>query len=143
MLVEHARNLLGIDAASHAEYGAGGVEVVSLLSCSLTESQIEIAISPGTTLASIHPGEARRVERTHCSYGLAPDFAHVASSRGMRVSAIDDTGEVRAVERADHPFFIGTLYQPQRTSSPDAPHPLWVAFVGAVAASGATTFSRG
>ena len=58
----------------------------------------------------------------------------------MRVSAIDDTGEVRAVERADHPFFIGTLYQPQRTSSPDAPHPLWVAFVGAVAASGATTF---
>ena len=61
----------------------------------------------------------------------------------MRVSAIDDTGEVRAVERADHPFFIGTLYQPQRTSSPDAPHPLWVAFVSAVAAGGATTFSRG
>ena len=79
MLVEHARNLLGIDAASHAEYGAGGVEVVSLLSCSLTESQIEIAITPGTTLAGIHPGQAGRVERTHCSYGLAPDFAHVAS----------------------------------------------------------------
>ena len=83
MLVEHARNLLGIDAASHAEYGLGGVEVVSLLSCSLTESQIEISITPGSALAAIHAGERRRVERTHCSYGLAPDFAFVASSAGM------------------------------------------------------------
>ena len=141
MLVEHARNLLGIDAASHAEYGAGGVEIVSLLSCSLTESQIEITITPGTTLARIHPGEERRVERTHCSYGLSPDFAYVAASAGLQVSAIDDTGEVRAVERADHPFFLGTLYQPQRTSSPDRPHPLWTAFVAAVTAT--PRFSRG
>jgi len=133
MLVEHARNLLEIDAASHAEYGNGGVEVVSLLSCSLTESQIEISIAPGTRLASIHPGEQRRVERTHCSYGLSPDFGYVATSAGLRVSAVDDTGEVRAIERPDHPFFIGTLYQPQRTSSPDRPHPLWVVFVEAVA----------
>ena len=132
MLVEHARNLLGIDAASHAEYGEGGVEVVSLLSCSLVESQIEISITPDTFLADIHSGEHRRVERTHCSYGLSPDFGYVAASGGLRVSAVDDTGEVRAVERADHPFFIGTLYQPQRTSSPERPHPLWSAFVAAV-----------
>ncbi|HMK13306.1 MAG TPA: hypothetical protein VK461_17080, partial [Acidimicrobiales bacterium] len=132
MLVEHARTLLGIDAASHAEYGHGGVEVVSLLSCSLTESQIEISIAPDTRLAEVHPGETRRVERTHCSYGLSPDFAHIANAAGMRVSAVDDTGEVRAVERADHPFFLGTLYQPQRTSSPERPHPLWVAFVRSV-----------
>ena len=133
MLVEHARNLLGIDAASHAEYGLGGVEVVSLLSCSLTESQIEISITPGSALASIHEGERRRVERTHCSYGLAPDFAFVASSAGMSIAAVDDTGEVRAVERTDHPFFLGTLYQPQRSSTHEHPHPLWVAFVDAVA----------
>ena len=133
MLVEHARTLLGIDAASHAEYDRGGVEVVTLLSCSLTESQIEISITPGTRLADVHAGESRRVERTHCSYGLSPDFAHIASAAGLRVSAVDDTGEVRAVERTDHPFFLGTLYQPQRTSSPEHPHPVWVAFVRAVA----------
>jgi len=136
MLVEHARTLLGIDAASHAEYGRADatprVEVVSLLACSLTDAHIEISIEPHTLLAGIHPGETRRVERTHCSYGLSPDFAHIASSAGMRVAAIDDTGEVRAVERADHPFFVGTLYQPQRTSSPEHPHPLWVAFVRAI-----------
>ena len=133
MLVEHARTLLGIDAASHAEYGTGGVEVVSLLSCSLTESEIEISITPGTRLDAIHRGERRRTERTHCNYGLSPDFAFIATSAGMQVSAIDDTGEVRAVERADHPFFVGSLYQPQRTSTPERPHPLWVAFVEVVA----------
>ena len=136
MLVEHARTLLGIDAASHAEYARAdteepSVEVVSLLSCSLTESQIEISITPGTRLADVHGGESRRVERTHCSYGLAPDFAHIASSAGMSVAAIDDTGEVRAVERAGHPFYLGTLYQPQRTSTRERPHSIWLAFVAA------------
>jgi len=133
MLVEHARNLLGITTATHAEYGLGGVEVVSLLSCSLAESHIEISITPGSALGAIHHGARRRIERTHCSYGLSPDFAFVASSAGMAVAAVDDTGEGRAVERRDHPFFMGTLYQPQRSSTPERPHPLWVAFVAAVA----------
>ena len=92
MLVEHARNVMGIEAASHAEYGGPGVPVVSLLSCSLVESEIEISITPGTRLAQIHPGESRRIERTHCNYGLAPDFAYIASGGGMRISAVDDTG---------------------------------------------------
>jgi CTP synthase (UTP-ammonia lyase) len=132
MLVEHARTLLGIAAASHAEYGLGGIEVVNLLSCSLTESQIEITLTPDTRLAAIHEREHRRIERTHCSYGLAPGFAHIASAAGMSVAAVDDTGEVRAVERDDHPFYLGTLYQPQRTSSRERPHPVWLAFVKAV-----------
>lgn len=129
MLVEHARNLMGIDAASHAEYGDGGVAVVNLLSCSLTDSRIEIAISPGTQLARLHPGETRRIERTHCNYGLSPDFAHIATASGMRISARDDTGEVRAIERGRHRFFIGTLYQPQRASRPESPHPIWTELV--------------
>jgi CTP synthase len=129
MLVEHARNLMGIDAASHAEYGDGGVAVVNLLSCSLTDSQIEIEISPGTQLAQLHAGQARRTERTHCNYGLSPEFAHIAEANGMSISARDDTGEVRAIERGSHRFFIGTLYQPQRSSRPGSPHPLWMQFV--------------
>ncbi len=50
----------------------------------------------------------------------------------MRVAATDDTGEVRAVERTDHPFFVATLFQPQLTSSPSAPHPIWCGFVEAL-----------
>jgi CTP synthase (UTP-ammonia lyase) len=47
------------------------------------------------------------------------------------VSGVDQTGEVRAVERDDHPFFLATLYQPQLRSSPGAPHPVWLGFLRA------------
>ena len=76
----------------------------------------------------------REVEDELIRRGLDPAYAYVADACGLRTSAVDDTGEVRAIERVDHPFFIGTLYQPQLSSTPDAPHPIWVAFVEVVAA---------
>jgi CTP synthase (UTP-ammonia lyase) len=45
----------------------------------------------------------------------------------------DDTGEVRAIERPDHAFFVATLYQPQLSSTLDRPHPLFVALLDATA----------
>lgn len=132
MLVEHARELVGVVDAAHAEYGGGGTPVISALACSLVESEIEIDIVPGTRLAGIHPS-LHATEPTNCSYGLAPDFDHIAATAGLVVCARDDTSEVRAVERPDHPFYLATLYQPQRRSTTDAPHPLFVAFVEAVA----------
>jgi CTP synthase (UTP-ammonia lyase) len=51
----------------------------------------------------------------------------------MTISATDDTGEVRAVERPGHPFFVATLYQPQLTSTRQRPHPVFLGFVEAVA----------
>ncbi|MEM7287264.1 MAG: hypothetical protein AAF480_13000 [Actinomycetota bacterium] len=133
MLVEHARNLMGIENAVHAEYGLEGTAIVDALACSLVETEITVDLAPGSRLAGIH-GEASVVERTNCNYGLNPEFAHIADAKGLRVSARDDTGEVRAIERTDHPFFVGTLYQPQRTTSTRAPHPLLVAFVRAAIA---------
>ncbi|MEP6660649.1 MAG: hypothetical protein ABJD24_12095 [Acidimicrobiales bacterium] len=133
MLVEHARNVMGIGDAVHAEYGLSGTPVVTLLSCSLAESQIDITISPNSRLAEIH-GALVVTEQTNCNYGLEPSFAHIAFTGGLTVSAVDNTGEVRAVERAGHRFFVATLYQPQRTSRRDAPHPLWTAFVRAATA---------
>jgi CTP synthase (UTP-ammonia lyase) len=58
---------------------------------------------------------------------------HIAGVGGMAVAATDRTGEVRAVERPDHPFFVATLYQPQLRSAPGAPHPV---FTGLLAAAG-------
>jgi CTP synthase (UTP-ammonia lyase) len=133
VLVEHARNLLGIDDASHAEYGGNGTPVITALACSLVDSQIEVTITPGSRLAQIHGG-LTSLERTHCRYGLAPSLSRIASQGGLAACAIDGTGEVRAVERADHPLFLATLYQPQRSSRPGAPHPIWRAFIEATSA---------
>jgi len=86
-------------------------------------------------LSSLHGGVAKVVERTTCNYGLNIDFDSIASAHGMLAAGTDELDEVRAVERADHPFFVGTLYQPQLRSSAAEPHPVFSGFVAAVASS--------
>jgi CTP synthase (UTP-ammonia lyase) len=135
VLVEHARNLAGIADAAHAEYGPGGTPVITLLECSLQGQKITVEVTPGSLLAKLY-GTERVVEHTTCSYGLSPDLQHIAGEHGMRIAATDATGEVRAIERADHPFFVATLYQPQLRSAPGAPHAV---FLGLLDAAGAVT----
>jgi CTP synthase (UTP-ammonia lyase) len=89
-----------------------------------------VDLAPGSRLANLY-GVSRAVERTTCSYGLAPEVQHIANENGLRVAATDDTGEVRAIERVDHPFFVATLYQPQLRSAPGAPHPVFVGLLEA------------
>ena len=133
MLVEHARNLAGIADATHAEYGPGGTPVITLLECSLQDHTIMVEIAPGSLLAKMY-GTERVVEHTTCSYGLAPEVQQIADEYGMRIGASDATGEVRAIERVDHPFFVGTLYQPQLRSAPGTPHPIIVGLLDATRA---------
>ena len=134
MLVEHARNLAGIGDAAHAEYGAGGTPVITLLECSLQDQTITVELAPGSLLAKLY-GSLHAVEHTTCSYGLAPKMQHIVGEHGMRIAATDGTGEVRAIERVDHPFFVGTLYQPQLRSRPSAPHPVFVGLLDAARAA--------
>jgi len=49
------------------------------------------------------------------------------------VSAWDQDGDPRAVELRDHPFFIGTAFQPERSALRGENHPLITAFVRAAA----------
>ncbi len=116
MLVEHARNLAGIADASHAEYGPSGSPVITLLECSLQDQRITVGLAPGSLLAELH-GAQSVVEHTTCSYGLAPELQHIAGEHG--------------IERVDHPFFVGTLYQPQLRSTPGAPHPIFLGLIDA------------
>jgi CTP synthase (UTP-ammonia lyase) len=117
----------------HAEYGEkGGTAVITLLACSLMEQQISVEFTPGSRLHALY-GARSSVERTTCNYGLAPALHDLAEQHGMRVAATDNTGEVRAIERTDHPFFVGTLYQPQLRSTAREPHPVFVGFLEAAA----------
>ncbi len=133
MLVEHARNLAGIVDAAHAEYGPGGTPVITLLECSLQDQTITVVLASGSILAMLYDVE-RVIEHTTCSYGLSPDLQHIAGEYGMRVAATDAAGEVRAIERVDHPFFVATLYQPQLRSAPGAPHPVFLGLLDAALA---------
>jgi CTP synthase (UTP-ammonia lyase) len=102
------------------------------------DQQISIELTQGSLLRGLYGGLAHAIERTTCNYGLAPGAQELANAHGMRVAAIDATGEVRAIERVEHPFFVGTLYQPQLSSTPEKPHPVFTGLLQAAARRCAT-----
>ena len=53
---------------------------------------------------------------------------------GPEVSFETDQQEI--VRLADHPYFVGTLFVPQTSSAPGAPHPLVTGLLAAARPSG-------
>jgi CTP synthase (UTP-ammonia lyase) len=136
-LIEYARNVLGIADADHAETNPMATQpVIAQLACALVERNGALRLRPGSKLAATYGTDADRAEETyHCSYGLNPRFAAAFERDGdVRIGATDDAGEVRAVELASHPFFIATLFQPERSALLGRGHPLITAFVNAASA---------
>lgn len=122
-----ARDLAGIDAA-HAEYGESEGELVIVeLECSLVGHEGAITYEPGTLMHEIM-GADRSVERYHCSYGLDPAYLDRITQAGVVFSAHDDAGDVRALEVPGHPFFLGTLFQPELAGDGTRAHPVIRAF---------------
>src|SRR5262249_4000297 len=71
-IIEHARNVLGLAGADHAETNPSAlVPLIAPLSCSLVEVQDTIYLKPGSRIAAIY-GRTEIVEGYHCSYGLNP-----------------------------------------------------------------------
>jgi CTP synthase (UTP-ammonia lyase) len=66
-----------------------------------------------------------------CNFGLNPRYRERILGEPLRVAGVDDEGEVRVVELGNHPFFVATLFLPQLSSTPAAPHPLIVGFLRA------------
>jgi CTP synthase (UTP-ammonia lyase) len=67
------------------------------------------------------------------SYGVNETYHQDMFGDDLRVAGEDENGNVRIVERPSHPFFVATLFVPQLSSAPEAPHPLVVAFLRAAA----------
>ena len=66
-------------------------------------------ILPGTRAAELY-GASEVVEPYYCNYGLNPEYRPRLEEAGLRISGLDDEGEVRIVELPDHPLFVATLY---------------------------------
>ena len=112
-----ARERCGLGAAAHAEYGPGGEPVIVPLECSLVGHEGAIHSAPGSRFRSIM-GVERSLERYHCSYGIDPATSTGSPRRGVVFGAHDDAGDVRALELPGHPFFLGTLFQPELAEGP-------------------------
>jgi len=131
MMLEYARNVLGLADAHHAEYDPYASRLfISELACSLAGQEMPLYFDEGSRTAEIYGGTSA-VERYYCNFGVNPEYIDLLTSGALRVAGSDHEGEIRVVELPAHPFFIGTLYVPQARSRPGRPHPLVLAFAEA------------
>ncbi len=132
-IVEYARHALGWQDAEHAEIAADAPRaVIAPLSCALVEATGRVSILPGSRLATAY-GTTEAIEGYHCRYGLNPRFQEELVAGPLRAVAHDEQDEVRAVELDGHPFFVATLFQPERAALKGTIPPLVAAFVRACA----------
>ncbi len=123
-IVEYARNVLGWEDAEHAETAPQARRaVVTALECSLVEIAEPVRLQVGSRIARAY-GAQEAFEAYRCRYGLNPGFREHLLGGPLRASAWDAAGEVRAVELDGHPFYVATLFQPERAALEGLPVPL-------------------
>lgn len=134
-LIEYARNVAGLPGADHAETNPESLlPLISRLSCSLVEKEMELALAEGSLIARSY-GATAVIETYRCNFGPNPAYQRELFAGALRATAHDLQGEVRAGELTAHPFFVGTLFQPERRSLRGELPPLVRDFVGCIAAA--------
>jgi CTP synthase (UTP-ammonia lyase) len=131
VILEYARNVLGITAAQHAEYDPDASTLfITALTCSLIGQTMSLDLLAGTTARHAY-GADSTTERYYCNFGLNKTHLAELQAGGLVVSGVDQDGEVRVIELRDHPFYVATLFVPQVASTTARPHPLVQAFMRA------------
>jgi len=131
---------MGIGDAEHEEYGDPSRNyIIRPVACPVPNRAdgapklsglCKVRIRPGTRLFDIY-GREEAGEEYFCNYEVNPRYAQALEAAGLRVSAVGEDGEIRAVELPDQRFFIATLFQPQLATA--QPHPFVLAYLEAAA----------
>ena len=122
-LIEYARNVLGLENAEHAETNPNAaLALVSRLTCSLVEQTKQIVVCYNG-FKKIYGGNSG-FEGFCCNYGLNPQFENLFKREPLEIVARSEEGEARAFALRGHPFFVGTLFQPERKALVGSLHPV-------------------
>jgi CTP synthase (UTP-ammonia lyase) len=134
VIVEIARHVLGIEDADHAETNPTAARlVITPIACSIAGQTRPVRLVPGTRAAALYD-VADAGEEFWCNYGVNGDYDEALARAGLTASGRGGGGETRIVELAGHPFFIATLFLPQKRSTAERPHPVLSGFAAAVGA---------
>ncbi len=146
MVIEAARNILGLDASStefdrdtpnpvistmeeqHAIlYGDGD------MGGSMRLGSYRAFLSPGSVVEEAY-GESEVQERHRHRYEFNAAYRDVLDEAGLHVSGVSPDGalaEYVELDRDLHPFYVGCQAHPEFKSRPTRPHPLFAALIGA------------
>lgn len=142
-LLEFAHDVLGRTELEHEEDAPGSENLlIHQVSCPVPDRDEDQPKLSGPA-QHVHIREDSRVreilgtdridEEYFCNFELNPDYDELFEDQGLEFTGFGDRGDSRIFEVPEHPFYVATLFQPQRKSRPGAPHPLVVAFVRASA----------
>lgn len=130
-VLEYARNVLGWADAEHGELAPDAERaVITPLSCSLVEVNDTVRLAPYTRIAQAYASVDIH-EGYRCRYGINPTFAGALLEGNLIPTGHDSAGDLRAVELLDHPFFVATLFQPERAALNGITPPLALALLKA------------
>ncbi|KAF2390676.1 CTP synthase C-terminal region-related (seleno)protein [Pseudomonas frederiksbergensis] len=132
-VLEYARNVLGWADAEHGETSPDAARaLLTPLTCSLVEAVDSIHLVEGSLLAKAYE-KSEIHEGYRCRYGVNPEFEQALLSQQLNAVGHDSNGDLRAVELKGHPFFVATLFQPERAALKGVLPPLVRALVEACA----------
>ncbi|TKX70160.1 MULTISPECIES: CTP synthase [Halorubrum] len=146
-VVEHARNILGLDGAHSAEIDPDTPHpVIDLLPEQYETEDMggtmrlgahETDIEPDTLAARVYGADAC-TERHRHRYEVNPEYIDALEADGLVFSGRANN-RMEILERPDHPFFFGTQAHPEFRSRPDRASPPFVSLVEAALGSTDTT----
>jgi len=141
LVIEYARNVLGLADADSTEFSPGCTDpVVSLL-----EEQVDVklyggtmrlgrsdsVLLPGSKIAEIY-GTETVSERHRHRYEISNRYRQRLADAGLIICGHTPDGSlVEAVQWPEHPWGIGVQYHPEFQSTPIKPHPLFSSFIAA------------
>jgi CTP synthase (UTP-ammonia lyase) len=130
-VLEYARHVLGWEDAEHGETHPDAARaLLTPLTCSLVEAVDSIHLVEGSLIANAYETTEIR-EGYHCRFGVNPEFERELLIQQLHAVGHDSQGDLRAVELTGHPFFVATLFQPERAALKGVLPPLARAFIKA------------
>ena len=141
--IEFGRNVLNFKDANSSEFDAETKHPV----IALMESQNAVTQLGGTMRLGAYRCELEKdslaykiyktdviYERHRHRYEFNNQYTTPFIEAGMRLSGINkENNLVEIIELQEHPFFIASQFHPEYKSTVENPHPLFVAFVAAMA----------
>ena len=132
-VLEFARNVLGWKDAEHGETHPDAARALLMpLTCSLVEAVDSIYLVEGSLISKAYES-AEIIEGYRCRYGVNPQFEGELLTQQLHAVGHDSAGDLRAVELQGHPFFVATLFQPERAALKGTLPPLVRALIEACA----------
>ncbi|HXO43050.1 MAG TPA: CTP synthase [Thermoanaerobaculia bacterium] len=144
MVIEFARNVCGIRAATSSEFDPETEQAViyklrDLLGVDTMGGTMRLGAYPcrlkeGTLARRIY-GTPEISERHRHRYEVNQKYLPEMLEHGLVVSGLSPDGKfVEMVELPDHPWYLGCQFHPEYKSKPTEPHPLFVSYIAAALA---------